>query len=153
MKRILSNYGAYTAHLTNLSEDASVKSADRCKLKGYCKQWVNGKYLLGCAFFSDLLNACVVLSKVMQHDHLDILQALTSLLQAVKEISTTDLEKWPMYATTEAKCSPDVDGKMEYQCQEINNFSAAKARHCGASAVHVHSHLSCVGVAKPTKNF
>ena len=76
-----------------------MKSADKCTLKGYCKQWVNGKYLLGCAFFSDLLNACVVISKVMQHDHLDILQALTSLLQAVKEIeklSTTDLEKWPL---------------------------------------------------------
>ena len=60
----------------------------------------------------------------------------TSLLQAVKEIenlSTTDLEKWPMYATTVAKCSPDVDGKMEYQCQEIKNFSAAKSyytSHC-----------------------
>ena len=51
MKRILSNYGAYTTHLTRLSEDTSVKAVDQAKLKGYLQQWTKAKCFLGCAFF------------------------------------------------------------------------------------------------------
>ena len=73
MKRALSKYGAYTAHLATLSEDHSVSSSDRAKLKGYYLKWTNAKYLLGCALFVDLLTPCSILSKVMQRDDLDIL--------------------------------------------------------------------------------
>ena len=73
MKRILSKYRAYTNHVATLSEDVAVRSADRSKLKGYYDQWVNAKYLVGCAIFCDLLAPCVVLSKLMRCDHLDIL--------------------------------------------------------------------------------
>ena len=41
MKRVLSKYGAYTAHLVALPEDSSVRSADRAKLRGYSRKWVN----------------------------------------------------------------------------------------------------------------
>ena len=124
MKRILSKFGAYTNHLATLSEDVTTRPADRSKLKGYYKQWVNAKYLLGCAAFCDLLAPCMILSKVMQYDHLDILQALTSVLQTVKEIekrSTTALDQWPTYAATVEKCTEE-DGKTEYQCQELKKF-------------------------------
>ena len=86
MKHVLSKYGAYTSHIAALSEDPTVKSADKAKLKGYCRQWINSKYLLGCALFVDLLTPCTVLSKVMQSDDLDILAVLTSLLRSVKEV-------------------------------------------------------------------
>ena len=36
IKRVLSKYGAYVAHLTTLSEDPTVKVADRAKLKVTC---------------------------------------------------------------------------------------------------------------------
>ena len=55
MKRVLSKFGAYTNHLTALSMDCSVKPVDRAKLQGYLRKWVDAKYLLGCAFFTDLL--------------------------------------------------------------------------------------------------
>ena len=71
MKRILSKYGAYTSHIASLSTDPSVKPADRAKLKGYYHKWTNAKYLLGCAFYVDLLVPCTILSKVMQFDDLD----------------------------------------------------------------------------------
>ena len=38
MKRILSNYGAYTNHLATLSQDTSVKAVNQAKLKGYLQQ-------------------------------------------------------------------------------------------------------------------
>ena len=103
MKRVLSKYGAYTNHLTALSEDSSVKSNDQVKLRGYCHKWVNAKYLLGCAFYVDLLSPCAVFSKVLQSDNLDVLAAFMSLLRTVKEInklSSLPLEKWPIYAST-----------------------------------------------------
>lgn len=56
MRRILSKYGAYTGHLLSLSEDSSVKSTDRAKFRGYCNQWLDTKYLLGCAVFVDVLS-------------------------------------------------------------------------------------------------
>ena len=46
MKRILCKYGAYTAHLTTLSEDSSVKATDRAKFKGYLRKWIDGNYFL-----------------------------------------------------------------------------------------------------------
>ena len=64
----------------------------------------------------------------MQYDDLDILQALSSVLRIVKEtekLSTSTLDKWPIYAATMQKCTEE-EGKTEYQCQELN-FSAAKA--------------------------
>ena len=40
MKRVIAKYRAYTNHLEALSEDTSLKPADRRKLKGYCSKWV-----------------------------------------------------------------------------------------------------------------
>ena len=80
MRRILLKYGAYTGHLLALSEDCSAKSTDRAKFNGYCSQWLQAKYLLGCAVFVDVLTPCAIFSKVMQSDEFDILAALTSLL-------------------------------------------------------------------------
>ena len=117
IKRILSKYGAYTNHLTTLSEDAAVQSADRSKLKGYYNQWVNSKYLLGCVIFCDLLAPCVILSEIMQYDDLDILQAFSSVLLTVKEtekLCKSNLDQWPTYAATMQECMEE-DGKTEYQ--------------------------------------
>jgi len=52
MKCVLSKFGAYMMHLTNLSKDSSVKSVDCAKLQGYLRKWLDVKYLLGCAFLS-----------------------------------------------------------------------------------------------------
>ena len=128
MKRVLSKYDAYTTHLASLSADPSVNSLDRAKLRGYYLKWTNAKYLLGCALFVDLLTPCSILSKVMQHDDLDILSVLTSLLRSVKEIeklSSTSLDKWSTYAATLVKCT-EKDGAIIYQSQDLKGFVEAK---------------------------
>ena len=38
MKDILSKYGVYTSHIAALSENPTIKSADKAKLKGYYRQ-------------------------------------------------------------------------------------------------------------------
>ena len=110
---ILSKYGAYTGHLVALSEDHSLKSTDRAKFRGYCSQWLQAKYLLGCAVFVDVLTPCAIFSKVMQSDNLDILAALTSLLRTVREtekLSLLPLAEWPMYSAILKKVD-DENGK------------------------------------------
>ena len=85
IRRTLSKYGAYTNHLITLSEDiySIVRSADRVKLCGYCLQWTDAKYVLGCAVFIDVLTPSSMFSMTMQSDALDIVAAVTSLLKAV----------------------------------------------------------------------
>ena len=85
MKRVISKYGAFIGHLSSLSEDRSIRSADCAKLKGFYNRWTEAKYILGCAVFIDLLSPCATFSKCMQNDNLDILGALTSLVRTVKE--------------------------------------------------------------------
>lgn len=128
MRRVLSKYGAYTSHLATLSEDSSVKSTDREKLKGYMRKWTNAKYLLGCAIFIDVLTPCAIFSKTMQSDTLDILGALTCLIRTTKEtnkLSSKPLEQWSTYLSTLQKISEDT-GEPVYQCQSLKSFSQAK---------------------------
>ena len=40
-------FGACLSHLAALTEDATVKSMDKQRLKGYLKQWQHGKFLIG----------------------------------------------------------------------------------------------------------
>ncbi len=79
MKNSLSKYGAYTSHLAALCQDNTLKYIDRVKMKRYYDQWIDGKYLLGCALFVDLYSPVVILS-----NDLDILEALTGLLNSVQ---------------------------------------------------------------------
>lgn len=88
MKQVISKFGAYTSHIATLSEDTSVKSTDRAKLKGYYSKWIEAKYLLGCALFVDLLTPCAIFSKSMQSDEVDILSALTCLLRTLRRLTS-----------------------------------------------------------------
>ena len=103
MLRVISKYGAYTLHLLTLSQDSSVRSTDRAKLHGYCNQWLDAKYILGCALFTDMLSHCATLSKVMQADEIDILCALMSFqhsLQEIEKLMSLPLSQWPTYSAT-----------------------------------------------------
>ena len=113
-----------------LSEDRSINSSDRCKLRGCYKRWVDGKHLLGCAVFIDVLNPYAVYSKTMQGNEIDILGALTSLLKTVRDtdkLSTKLLEQWPTFAVTQKKCTVD-NGRKVCQCQELVKYE--QAVHC-----------------------
>ena len=128
VKRILSKYGAYSSHLIALSEDSSVSAVDRAKLRGYSLKWSNAKYILGCAFFCDLLSPCAVFSKVLQQDTLDILGAFTSLLRTVQELTklgSRSLQQWPNYTATLKNITRE-DGSNFYQQQILRNLPEAE---------------------------
>ena len=117
VKRVLSRYGAYTNHLIALSEDSTVRHADKGKLRGYCNQWTDAKYILGCAVFADILTPAGIFSKVMQSDELDIVAALTSLLRTIKEMEklrSLPLTQWPVYFSTMKKLTEEDGHKVRH---------------------------------------
>ena len=133
MKRVLSKYGAYTSHLITLTSDASVKDVDCAKLRGYVSKWIDAKYLLGCAFFVNLLSPCAIFSKVLQEDDIDILEAFTILLRTVKDVNKLSdklLEHWKTYSTTIKNITTTSSGgkpENKYQCQGLRNLTQTKS--------------------------
>ena len=55
LKRVVDRSCAHLSHLIAMTEDTSLKSVDRQKVKGYVLKWSDSKILLGCALFHDLL--------------------------------------------------------------------------------------------------
>ena len=129
-----------------LSEDHSVKAVDCAKLKGYCNKWVHAKYILGCAFYCDLLSPCAIFSKVMQYDTLDVLGAFTSLLRTVKEVnklSSKSLEHWPTYSST-LKGITKEDGDKMYQHQHLQYYDQAVQHFTSHSQEYCTSITACL---------
>ena len=60
--RVVDRYGAYLHHLRALSEDESIKSVDRQRLKGYLLKWRQAKMLVGSALYIDVLYPVAILS-------------------------------------------------------------------------------------------
>ena len=146
MKRVLSKFGAYTNHLAALSTDSSTRACDKAKLRGYYNKWVDAKYLLGCALFTDLLTPCAILSKAMQKDELNILGALNGLLRTVKEIdklSTRCLSSWTMYAATLSKIE-EKEGEVTYQKQTLKNYSSAKDMYLTKYQAYCSAVIACL---------
>ena len=105
--------GAFIGHLSSLSEDRSIRSADSAKLKGFYNRWTEAKYILGCAVFYifchpvlHFLNACRMM-------------ILTSLVRTVKEtdqLSKRQVEHWPTYNLITSKIT-EKEGEHVYQLQ------------------------------------
>ena len=102
MKRVVLKFGTYTNHLAALSEDKSVRPANRAKLKGYYNKRTDAKYLLGCALFIDLLSPCTTFSECMQSDEENILGALNALLKASRD--TEKLASKPSGPVADIRC-------------------------------------------------
>ena len=96
--RVIDRFGAYLAHLVALTEDSSVTSSSRQKLKGYIMRWHNSKVILGCAIFHHLLQPVAHLSKVLQQDQLCVVQAIEVLMKTKKnldKLKSTPFEELP----------------------------------------------------------
>ena len=62
LQRMTDRYGAYISHLIAPSEDTSLKSEDRARLKGYLEKWTHAKSLVGCAMYIEVLKPPSILS-------------------------------------------------------------------------------------------
>ena len=92
LQRIVDRFGVYIIHLIILIEDPAVKPADKCKLKGYLRKWSQGKMLIGCSMYIDILKAPSILSLVLQEDGMDIIQGIKAILKSVSSLQSLNKE-------------------------------------------------------------
>ena len=85
LQRVTDRYGAFISHLIALSEDTSLKSEDRARMKGFAEKWSHGKYIVACAMYSDVLKPPSALSLSLQSSDGDIVYGIKQLLK----VSTT----------------------------------------------------------------
>ena len=129
MSRVVSKFGAYTCHLSTLSEDSSVKLIDRAKL------------------IVDLLTLCMIFSKSMRSDEINILGALTGLLKTLKEtdkLASNSLDQWPTYAATLGKCTMEEDGSTVYKLQKLKRHSEAENYFSSKYEEYCHRVSQCI---------
>lgn len=88
LQRIVDRFGAYIKHLKALVSDSTVKAADRAKLTGYLRKWSQGRMLIGCSMYVDILKAPSILSLTLQDDGVDIIQGIKSILKAASSLQS-----------------------------------------------------------------
>jgi len=133
--RIIDRYGVYLNHLSSLAEDASIKSDDRARIKGYLQKWVQYKYILGCALYADILKPASILSLCLQYTELDVVAGIKSVLKlsaAFKNLAKTETMQWATVKLVQDRIRYSEDTK-SYQGVSLSNcgimFQQSSIRH------------------------
>ena len=137
LQRVISRYGAYLNHLSALIEDQTIKSTDRQKLKGYLLKWRDARILIGCAFYTDILQSPSFLSLSLQSDHLDIVHGLRYILkshQSLKKLILQDPLQWPTVKAVRSKII-DEDGSSVYQGVHLKKYNDSTVKSCKDQAI------------------
>ena len=82
LQRVVDRYGAYLNHLATLTEDTSIKSTDKQRLKGYLLKWREARLIIGSALYTDALKPASLLSLTLQDDDINIVQGIKHILKA-----------------------------------------------------------------------
>ena len=117
LQRLVDRYGGYLNHVTALSEDQTIRSTDRARLKGYLKTWKQSKMLIGAAMYVDVLKSPSFLSLSLQKEKLDIVLAIQHVLKSSKSLKTMvgqDLLLWSTVKLVYSRVK-DEDGNKIYQ--------------------------------------
>lgn len=59
-----------------MTNDSSVKAADKARVRGYLRKWSEENMLVGCALYVDALKVPSLLSLALQEDGVDIVQGI-----------------------------------------------------------------------------
>lgn len=91
---IVDQFGVYAAHLIAMVGETTITSMDRARLQGYNQQWTQGKMLVECAMYVELLQMPSVLSQSLQKNDIDIMQGIKQVLKAASTLQS--LAKKPL---------------------------------------------------------
>ena len=136
MQRVIDRFGAYISHLAALIEDSSVKACDKARLKGYV-QWNQGKILVGCAMYIEILKAPSILSLALQEDQIDIVYGLKQILKsasALQSLAQREPKNWPTVKLVVGRVS-DEGGQKFYQGGVLKNFTDDMFTACSRQAL------------------
>ena len=91
-------YSTYISHLIALSEDMSLKSEDRARLKGYVQKSTHAKFLIACAMYTQVLKPPSILILSLQGSDVDIVFGIKQLWKASTTLASMvkqDPLQWP----------------------------------------------------------
>lgn len=124
LDRVINRFGVYISHLIALTEDSSVRPADRDKLKGYVKKWQYSKVLFGCALFHDMLKSFSVLSQRLQGDELCVVRAIDSVMKTkatMDKLKAKPFHDFPSVAKVLDRVKHEEDGHY-YQGIQLKDY-------------------------------
>jgi len=131
-QRVVDRYGAYMNHLATLTEDKTIKSTDRQRLKDYSLKWRQAKMIIGCALYTDALKPAALLSLTLQDDDINVEKGMKNILKShtsLKKLTTQDVMEWPVTSVVLSKLSEDNDSKA-YQGFELYNYRDNTVKTC-----------------------
>jgi len=137
LQRIIDKFGAYLSHLSALCEDASLKSQDRARLKGYLLKWSHAKFLLGSAMFVEVLKGPAILSLCLQKSDCDIVDGLKQILKTVnllRSLRQKDPSDWPTVKLVQDRVVREGSG-VSYQGASLKNYTVAMLESCKKQAL------------------
>ena len=126
LERMVDMFGVYISHLITLSQDSSLRSVDRDKLKGYVKKWQYSKVLFGCALFHDMLKPYGVLCQRLQSDELCVVRAIDSVMKAkttIDKLKTKPFNELPSVAKVLDRVKNEEDGHF-YQGIQLKDYNS-----------------------------
>lgn len=136
LQRIVDRYGAYILHINALIEDSRVKADDRSKLQGYVRKWSQGKMLIGCSMYIEVLKAPSILSLTLQDDEVDIVHGLQSIIKAASSLQVLHKEDPQQWSTVKLVLTrvTEEDSKKVYQGSTLSNYTSAMLSSCSNQA-------------------
>lgn len=147
LERLINRFGAYLNHLAILSEDPTVKSTDRQKLKGYLLQWCSAKMLFGCTLFHDLLKPAAIHCKVLQDDEVCIVGAIEAILKtsrAIEKLTATSFDDLPTVKKVSSRIEHSESGSTTYQGAELTKHEEGVAYLKSHKDQYMASILACL---------
>ena len=133
LQRVVDRFGAYVSHLAALIEDSTVKASDRARLKGYLQMWNQGKILVGCAMYIEILKAPSILSLTLQEEQIHIVSGLKQILKSASALQTlaqVDPRNWPTVKLVVGRVSEESGQKLA-----LKNFTDEVCTNCSRQAL------------------
>lgn len=136
LQRIVDRFGVYCTHLHSMTNDASLEATDQAKLKSFHQRWAQGKILIGCAMYIDVLKAPSLLSLSLQDSETDLISGIKHILKATQMLHSlrgTDVQEWPAVTTILAGITEKGDSK-SYQDVVLADLTNTMVSQCCAMA-------------------
>ena len=119
------------------TEDQSIKSTDKQRLKGYLIKWRDARILIGAGLYTDALKPASLLSLTLQDDNVNIVQGIKNILlshSSLKKLTSQNPVEWPVTKVVLGKLKDENGGK-EYQGFELHRFNESTAKVCADQAI------------------
>ena len=128
--------------MTTLTEDTSINSTDRQRLKGYLLKWREARIIIGAALYTYALKPVSLLSLTLQDDTINFAAGLKHISKShssLEKLTSQDPVEWPVTKVVLSKLKDENGGKV-YQGSELHRYSDATVKSCTDQALaNLHS--------------